>query len=355
MRVLVLVTGTGRSGTSTAAGALHHLGLDVPGPYLRANESNPRGFYESRWAVRFHNQLITRAGIGMVDARPIAADRIQAALRAADHRRLDSYLARHEHADQLVVKDPRSVWVLRAWADAAARNGREVRFLSMLRHPAEVVRSRNTYYSQAGAGEKSRRQSTLNLMRWVNTSLVNERGTRGAVRSFAVYPDLIADWRGTLGRVGDELGLVYDPPVDVRPHPVDDFVDPSLRRHDSTWDDLAVPDELREVAAEIWAAEHRLAEDPAAAPTVHAALDAVGARYATLVETATLLSQEDQQESYRRGRQRGMKEAAGVEASLDALSTRELAAALRHRAAGRVRRSLSPRSGADRDPKGTDR
>ncbi len=59
-RTLLLVTGTGRSGTSTMSGTLHHLGLHVPGPYLGANESNPKGFYESRWSVRFHNDLCRR-------------------------------------------------------------------------------------------------------------------------------------------------------------------------------------------------------------------------------------------------------------------------------------------------------
>jgi hypothetical protein len=56
--VLVLITGTGRSGTSTMSGTLHHLGLHVPGPYLGSNESNPKGFFESRWAVRFHKRLV---------------------------------------------------------------------------------------------------------------------------------------------------------------------------------------------------------------------------------------------------------------------------------------------------------
>ena len=39
-RLLVLVTGAARSGTSTAAGTLHHLGLDVPGPFMAAVGAN---------------------------------------------------------------------------------------------------------------------------------------------------------------------------------------------------------------------------------------------------------------------------------------------------------------------------
>jgi hypothetical protein len=82
-KTLVLITGTGRSGTSTMAGTLHHLGLAVPGPYLGANDSNPKGFYESRWATRFHKRITAAARIHDMDSRPTAFDRVQAAVPLA--------------------------------------------------------------------------------------------------------------------------------------------------------------------------------------------------------------------------------------------------------------------------------
>ena len=70
MKKLVLITGTGRSGTSTMSGTLHHLGLYVPGPYLGANKSNPKGFFESKWAIAFHRRITTAARIDFFDGRP---------------------------------------------------------------------------------------------------------------------------------------------------------------------------------------------------------------------------------------------------------------------------------------------
>src|SRR5262245_31981867 len=116
--LLVLITGTGRSGTSTMSGALHHLGLYVPGPYLGANESNPKGFFESRWAVRFHNRLTERAGINIFDSRPGAFERAQEAITPQARERLGKFLAEHAATDdQVVVKDPRTVWVQKLWRD----------------------------------------------------------------------------------------------------------------------------------------------------------------------------------------------------------------------------------------------
>ena len=55
---LVVVTGSGRSGTSTVAGTLKRLGLHVPQPEMPPDETNPRGFYEPIWVVDFHKRLL---------------------------------------------------------------------------------------------------------------------------------------------------------------------------------------------------------------------------------------------------------------------------------------------------------
>ena len=253
-KVLVLITGTGRSGTSTMSGSLHHLGLHVPGPYLGANESNPKGFFESKWAVRFHKQITVAAGINDFDSRPSAFDLAQAAITDEMRAELRDFLVREsaDH-DQVVVKDPRSVWAQGLWREAAADAGLEIRYISMLRHPAEVVGSRTTYYANPNDEAKRRSYETFNVARWINSSLVSEQQTRGQVRAFVSYPDLLVDWRPVLTGLAEDLGLTFD--VDVaggEASPVDEFIDPGLRRHQVTWDELEVPAELQDIAQRTW-------------------------------------------------------------------------------------------------------
>ncbi len=71
---LVVVVGSGRSGTSTLAGALKYLGMHVPQPEWPANRSNPRGFHEPKWVVQFQRRMLRRANIALDDARPAAFD-----------------------------------------------------------------------------------------------------------------------------------------------------------------------------------------------------------------------------------------------------------------------------------------
>jgi hypothetical protein len=226
----------------------------VPGPYLGANESNPKGFFESRWAVRFHKRLASEAGINDFDGRPGALALAQRAMSDELRHDLREFLtAESRDHDQVVVKDPRSVWAQREWRAAASDVGLDICFVSMLRHPAEVVGSRTTYYAKPDDEAAQRVYATFNVARWINSSLVSEHETRRQRRAFVSYLDLLSDWRPVLVGLAEDFGLRYD--VDVsggEPSRVDDFIEPGLRRHQVTWDDLEIPAELQTIAQDVW-------------------------------------------------------------------------------------------------------
>ncbi len=151
-RRLVLVAGTGRSGTSTLAGILRRLGLHVPQPEVGSDSTNPRGFGEPQWVVDFHDELLTDANVQVSDARPLAWERTgELAERPEVQQRLNAWLGsavrpRRRRTDQgpaaLVV--PAAVDVgrpgtrrralVRHHAPAAGRGGRQQAHL--LQRPA---------------------------------------------------------------------------------------------------------------------------------------------------------------------------------------------------------------------------
>lgn len=310
-RTLVLITGTGRSGTSTMSGILHHLGLYVPGPYLGANKSNPKGFYESRWAVDFHKRLTAAAGVDAFDSRPAALSRVQQAVTPELRAELVEFVREHATGhDQVVVKDPRSVWVQRLWKDAAAEAGLDCRYVSMLRHPAEVVGSRATHYAKQADEERRRAYEIVSVARWVNNQLISERETRGETRAFVGYVQLLEDWRPVLAELRDRLSLTFDTDVEGRgPHPVDDFVDPDLRRSRVTWDDLDVPGDLQDVAQRVWESLTELREAGGASAKASAELDRWGEEYAHILARAAAMAHDVIAEATATGREEGASRA----------------------------------------------
>lgn len=316
-RTLLLVTGAGRSGTSTAAGALHHLGVHVPGPYLQANASNPRGFYESRWSVEFHNRLLKRANVTLTDGRPEALSLMRSAVSEQDEERLASFLSEATAGQPVtVVKDPRTSWTLDLWARAARSQDLRVAHLVMLRHPAEVLGSRATHYFARASWMGETGFAVKNLAGWLNAMLNTDLQTRQRARAFVRYDELLSDWRTTLGRALSTLGI----PVSVPPgpHPVDEFIDPDLSRHRLSWADHDLPADLTSLADRVWAALDALADSPdGAAPaspsspdaTAPALLDAARADYAAMYLAAQRLAFDSAQAEAEAARRKAVRAA----------------------------------------------
>ena len=285
---LVLVSGSGRSGTSSLAGTLKRLGLHVPQPEVEASETNPRGFYEPQWVIDFHKRHLKELALFNIDSRPAAVDLVAAYVASGvPSAELREWLAGQLDADQIVVKDPHAFWFAEVWEGVSAELGADLRWLTALRHPAEVVGSRDIAYLSSQSDELRLTKETSNVAGWVHAALLTERVGRGRKRSFVRYTDLLADWRSALAPVQQQLELDLNTDLsDTAHHAVDDFIEPSMRKSQLTWDDVKTPAWLRDMAEEVWRLLGVLTDSPQDAGTL-AALDRIhedyNARYADAV------------------------------------------------------------------------
>jgi hypothetical protein len=298
-RRLVLVLGPGRSGTSTMAGALAHSGFVVPDP-VEPEESNPSGFFEPTWVMEFHLGLLEKVDVRPLDSDPAAPATVAPLLTDPVVRRdLRAWLeARLDEHERLVVKDPRLVWFHELWVDVAAELGQEPGCVIMLRHPSEVSSSRSEFYQS--------REITA-VAGWVNVALMTERVTRHAARALVRYPDLTTDWRTSLAAVRDRLGLTLEPAPEARPHPVDGFIDPALRRRRSDWGQTRVPAALQALAEATFDALGEVA-DHGGSESAAARLDALRAEYDALHADALDLVRHHVMRERRRARQQSRRQ-----------------------------------------------
>jgi hypothetical protein len=196
---------------------------------------------------------------------PLQADaKVRDTLRSWLSAQLDQH-------DRLVIKDPRLVWFRDLWVGVAEELGTAPASVIMLRHPSEVSSSRSEFYQS---------RETTAVAGWVNVALLAERLTRESDRAVVRYADLMSDWRTPLTRVRETLGLRLDPDPETRPHPVDDFVDPGLRRRDPGWADASDPAGLQALADRVFETLGQVADDPARDGS--ARLDELAATYAAL-------------------------------------------------------------------------
>ena len=138
---IIIVTGSGRSGTSAVAKLLDQSGISVGRDLIAADESNADGYFEER-AVVEANDLILRSA-GLVDW-----------FTTATRRQVIDAARPHDGAMRALVaqatpawKDPRFSWTLEAWLPLFPEPPRVV---VCLRSPDEVAASTLRYYGAAG-------------------------------------------------------------------------------------------------------------------------------------------------------------------------------------------------------------
>jgi hypothetical protein len=291
---LLLVTGSGRSGTSSVAGTLKRLGMHVPQPEVPADEKNPLGYYETLWVADFHKEWLDAIHVRTIDTRPHAGDAAMATVTPEREELFRDWLIEElegrPEGDVVMIKETRAYLVYPLWERVASAAGAELLSLTMLRHPTQVVRSRDTAYLSGRSDEFRLQRETANVAAWMNSVFVTERATRDNPRAFVPYYDLVEDWRTAMTRAGTQLGLELGDLA--APHPVDEFITPSLNRSSDAWDGLHVPDPLKELAEQTWVVAGRLV----AAPDDRGAqdeLDRLKAEYADLYATAAALASDE--------------------------------------------------------------
>lgn len=139
-----VVTGPFRSGTSLVARLIATLGAD-PGPtgeLFEPSEWNPAGYLQRPDITAFNKRLIAKAGGH--DGEPPAAERIEASASAVDFTSLESGWMRQP--GDVVVKDPRFSFTLKAWLRHGAFLGKDVRLVITSRETDDMVRSALSHY-----------------------------------------------------------------------------------------------------------------------------------------------------------------------------------------------------------------
>jgi hypothetical protein len=122
--------------------------------------------------------------------------------------------------------------------------------------------------------------------------LETERVTRGTPRAYIRYEDLLLDWRAEMDRVGRTLELpLLTEIAPERAAAVDAFVDPSLHRARTGWDELEVPESARDLCERVWGLFLALAGPEVTSEYSYAQLGEAHEEYRRLYRDAEAISQ----------------------------------------------------------------
>ncbi|MGR3702798.1 MAG: sulfotransferase family protein [Paracoccaceae bacterium] len=144
MKKLVLVVGSGRSGTSAITRALQVLGVDLGDTLMPANpEFNKKGYFEDLEVFEFNNRLFERIGSVWHDLNPVDL-RCLARCELQD-RCIDLLTRKLDKKEVFGLKDPQISRIIPFWSDVAHQIDVADHYVIALRHPLSVARSLSRY------------------------------------------------------------------------------------------------------------------------------------------------------------------------------------------------------------------
>jgi hypothetical protein len=252
-RILVLVLGMHRSGTSSAAGALVRLGAAAPQHLIAANADNERGYWESRVIVELNDAILAAGGSDWKDWRKFDLNKIDALEADALRARAREALA-EEFGDVgfAVVKDPRMCRLMPFWGPVFAEAKWSVRALLPIRPPLEVSQS---LHCRDGIGP------AYACMLWLRHVLDAEAETRGMARAFLDWPQFLGNGRNTLAQASEQLGVIWPYWCESALADIDQFVSADLRRQRTSEADMQTHPAVNDLVRRTYAAMIDLVRD----------------------------------------------------------------------------------------------
>lgn len=222
VRQAILVLGMHRSGTSALTRVMALCGAGLPATLMPPSpDNNETGFWESQALVDLHDEILKAMGSSWNDVCGLPEAWFESAAAAGFRERLAAVLAaEYGDAALFVVKDPRLCRLVRLWLPVLAAGGIVPRVVVPVRHPLEVAAS-----LQRREGFDPARAQAL----WRSHVLAAERDTRGLDRCFVTYDDLLANWRGVVGRIGAMVGADWATQADAGA--IEAFLSADLRHH----------------------------------------------------------------------------------------------------------------------------
>ncbi len=227
-KILTVVLGMHRSGTSVIARSLHVLGGDTGDNLVEPWIDNPKGYWEDKDVVDLDNEMLEALGMDWRHLRRLSNEDVVFLERAGFGGRATELIdSRVDTFSSFVVKDPRMAGLIKFWQGVLGRGNYRTDFILAIRNPYSVVKS---------LVRRNEMPSVQAVLLWLGHVLELLSESTGSTRVIIDYDRLLGNPEKELRRVADELGRDID--EDELSVFRNEFIDVNLR-HEIVMDEPA--------------------------------------------------------------------------------------------------------------------
>jgi hypothetical protein len=223
-RYSLVVLGMHRSGTSMLTGLLNQVGVRM-GKRLYAPQQgvNEKGFWEHEDIVDTHDELLLALNSQWDDLLPLPELWWEGEVAKSYIGKLTKFVERDfGNAPVWGIKDPRMCRLLPLWLQIFKAQKISPAFVFMTRNPFEVV---------ASLQKRDKFTEEKALILWLSHTLLAERYSRGQVRAFIDFNQVVNDPTETLIKIERQLHVDFPISVANAKQQISAFIAPDLRHH----------------------------------------------------------------------------------------------------------------------------
>jgi hypothetical protein len=256
-----------RSGTSALTRTLGLRGAALPLRAVPPGDDNETGFWEPQEIVDLHDEILQSAGSAWDDAAAFPKAWFDSVTAVDFKRRIADALDRDfpDTPPLFVVKDPRLCRLVPLWLSMLQELGIEPLCVIPVRNPLEIA---------ASLSKRNAIQEEHSLLLWLRHFLAAERSTRNCRRSFVGYDSLLEDWRRTIERIGQDIGVIWPRQTPESDAEITQFISSEFRHHQYADNEVYTRNNVAEWVKTAFSWAMRAAKQP---PVDFAPLDAISA------------------------------------------------------------------------------
>ncbi len=243
-KILTVVLGMHRSGTSVITRSLHVLGGDTGNNLMEPWIDNPKGYWEDKSIVDLNNEMLDFLGMDWSHLRRLDKSDIiyleEAGFLAKAEKLINSRL---DKFSSFVVKDPRIAGLIKFWQGVWERGNYRTDFVLAIRNPYSVVNS---------LVKRNEMPPVQGVLLWLGHTLELLSGSAGFTRVIIDYDRLLGNPEQELRRVAD--GLSREVEKNELSVFINEFIDLTLRHELIVNDNPDETDEMFCLASEVYQA-----------------------------------------------------------------------------------------------------
>jgi len=184
LKTAYFILGMHRSGTSALGGVLNIMGLEFGSDLMKANKSNPKGYFENNFVYRLNKRILSENS-SRWDDYSFNISNIDSEKKTIYIKEAKKIIKQEfRYSKKFAIKDPRICLLFPIWEQACLDLNIKIKILLPFRNPKEValsLKKRDSFSMEKG------------LLLWTHYFLSAEYVSRSYERLFIAFDDLLGN------------------------------------------------------------------------------------------------------------------------------------------------------------------